>query len=182
MLRLGRIRLALTGWALSLLATITVILLVPVSAPIAADALADPQLKLERDLAAVRVQLDALPARFLETAIGELSFNAAIGNGDPEHRWQTLLAMAHSAQRGAADLRQSLLTAGAAQSADLALLVGVQLSNVQRAVAAWRTADGSADAEAAVLRAREALDRADAVLVTLGLQGDGRREITPADG
>jgi hypothetical protein len=182
MLRLGRIRLSHTGRVLSLLVALTVVLLAHVSATLAADPLTDPKLKLERDLAAVRVQLDALPARFIETAIGELSFNTAIGNGDPEHHWQTVLAMTHAAQREAAGLRQALLTAAANESADLALLIGVQLSNIERAIAAWRVADASADAEAAILRAREALDRANAVLVTLGLQGGGHRESTPAEG
>jgi hypothetical protein len=155
-----------------LLAALAVVLLVQISATLAAGPPAAPRLRLERDLAAVRVQLDALPARFIETAIGELSFNTAIGNGDPQNRWQTALAMTHSAERAAADLRHALQAAGADESADLALLIGVQLSNVQRAVAAWRAAGTAAEAEAAVLRAREALDRADGVLLTLGTGND----------
>lgn len=182
MLRFGRTRIFHSGRVLSLLAALAVVLLLQVSVSLAANPVEAPRLRLERDLAAVRVQLDALPSRFIETAIGELSFNTAIGNGDPEHRWQTAVAMTLSAQRGAAELRQALLAAGAGESADLALLIGVQLSNVQRAVVAWRKAGTAADAEAAVFRAREALDRANAVLVTLGTEDEAQPEPTQPDG
>lgn len=193
MFRLGRIRISDTGRALTLLAALALILLVHVSATLAAGPLAGPpRLRLERDLAALRVQLDTLPERFIETALGELSFNTAIGNGDPEHRWQTLIAMTHSAQRGAGDLRQSFRQAGAGERADLALLIGVQLSNVQQAVSTWRQAESASGAKAAVQRALEALDRADAVLATLDLEGPSPQladpsaahqvEATPIDG
>lgn len=167
MARIGGSRISDAGRVLWLLGALALMMLVQVSAGLADQRLAVPLERVGRDLAAVRVQLDELPDRFIETAIGTLSFNAELGNGDGAHRWRMAIAMAESAQRGAKQLRRLLQTQAASEPADLALLLSVQLSNVRRAIVAWREAPTLDEAEAALARARESLARAREVLALL---------------
>lgn len=167
MARIGGSRILDTGRVLWLLIALSLIMLMQVSASLAAGPTGSALHRVGRDLAAIRVQLGELPDRFIETALGSLSFNAELGNGDSEHRWRMTVAMTESAQRAAHEVRRGLTIEGAQEPADLALLLSVQLSNVQRSIASWRDADTLEEAEAALDRARESLGRADDVFALL---------------
>lgn len=180
MARIGGSRINDAWWVLWLLAALALLMLIHVSASLAGEQRAVRLDRVGRDLAAVRVQLAELPDRFIETAIGTLSFNAELGNGDGAHRWRTAMAMAESAERGAKHVRRALELGGASEPADLALLLSVQLSNVQRAIASWREASSLEEADAALERARDSLDRADEVFALLGANVEARRPRAPA--
>lgn len=138
---------------LVLLIAISLTLLVNVSGTLARPGEAPPSLvSLERHLAALRVQLEAMATEDAVLDRPDVAFNAGIADGGTTSRWEAIATILRGANRRAAELR-----ADHALSAESVDVLRDDLRNLEHRLARLRAASGRAEAAEARIQTERTL-------------------------
>jgi hypothetical protein len=150
-----------------LLIAISIMLLVTVSAAPARSVQAPPLLVgLERDLAALRAQLEVVPMRALGPYRSEDASNTGIADGGAAFRWEAIATIMRGANRRAGALKAQHRDPGAAATARMDAL-RFDLRTLEHRLARLRSASSEAETVEAQIQTEQTLATLERALADL---------------